>query len=80
MTFSKKQKFKKLQSHAEQRLHEVEKKKEEAREKAAKEPKKTKKVLEEEARQEGLEKSLDSSNKGFAMMQKMGFKTGTAGI
>ena len=32
--------------------------------------------MEEENREEGLQKSLDSSNKGFAMLQKMGYKAG----
>ncbi len=58
-------------------MHEVLKKKEELKEKSSKEPKKTKKEMEEESRQEGLQKiSLDSSNKGFAMLQKMGYKAG----
>ncbi|XP_065202472.1 G patch domain-containing protein 11 [Planococcus citri] len=35
-------------------------------------------VLEKEKRQEGLEKPLESGNKGFAMLQKMGFKPGTS--
>ncbi len=58
-------------------MHDVLKKKEEEKAMAAtKEPKKTKKELEEDKRQEGLQKSLDSSNKGFAMLQKMGYKAG----
>ena len=35
--------------------------------------------MEAEKRDEGLNKSLDSSNKGFALLQKMGYKPG-AGI
>lgn len=54
----------------------MKKKEEEKALAASKEPKKTKKELEEEKRQEGLQKSLDSSNKGFAMLQKMGYKAG----
>ncbi|XP_041351990.1 G patch domain-containing protein 11-like [Gigantopelta aegis] len=35
-------------------------------------------VLEKEKREDGLRKSLTSSNKGFAMLQKMGYKPGMA--
>ena len=38
--------------------------------------KKSKAVLEAEHREEGLQKSLDSSNKGFALLAKMGYKPG----
>jgi len=34
------------------------------------------KELEEQRRQEGLEKAIDSSNKGFSLLQKMGYKPG----
>lgn len=34
------------------------------------------KVLEEMRRQEGLEKAIDSNNKGFSLLQKMGYKPG----
>jgi len=34
------------------------------------------KVLEKEKREEGLNTTLDAGNKGFAMLQKMGFKPG----
>lgn len=34
------------------------------------------KVLEEQRRQEGLEKAIDSDNKGFSLLQKMGYKPG----
>ena len=37
---------------------------------------KPKSVLEEEHRSQALDKALDSENKGFAMLQKMGYKTG----
>lgn len=33
-------------------------------------------VLECEKRKEGLEKPLEQSNKGFALLQKMGYKPG----
>ena len=39
-------------------------------------PKKTKNELEKEKREEGLQKSLDSSNKGFSLLAKMGYKPG----
>lgn len=35
------------------------------------------KVLEETRRQEGLEKAIDSNNKGFSLLQKMGYKPGS---
>ena len=42
-------------------------------------PKKKKiKVLEEEARFKGLSAPLASDNKGFALLQKMGYKAGTS--
>ena len=37
---------------------------------------KPRKVLEIEKREEGLSKTISSDNKGFAMLQKMGFKPG----
>lgn len=37
---------------------------------------KTKAELEEEQRQLGLQQSIGSTNKGFAMLQKMGYKEG----
>jgi len=37
---------------------------------------KPKKVLEEENRNEGLKNALTAENKGFAMLQKMGYKVG----
>lgn len=41
-----------------------------------KKTRKSAKELEAEKREEGLATSLDQSNKGFAMLQKMGFKPG----
>ena len=32
--------------------------------------------MEAEKREEGLNKSLDATNKGFALLQKMGYKPG----
>ena len=37
---------------------------------------KPKKVLENENRVSGLQKSISSENKGFALLQKMGYKPG----
>jgi len=35
-------------------------------------------VVEAEKREEGLTKKLDDSNKGFTLLQKMGYRAGTA--
>lgn len=43
--------------------------------KEAPKPKKLK-VIEDEARKAGLSKPISSDNKGFAMLQKMGYKEG----
>ncbi len=52
--------------------------KNEAKRKKLDERNKTKprKLLETEKREEGLNKTISSDNKGFAMLQKMGFKPG----
>ena len=63
-----------FQTHATQREHQLEKKKSECNIKAK--MKKSKAELESEKREEGLQKSLDSSNKGFALLAKMGYKPG----
>jgi len=67
-------------SHATKREHETLKKKEEVAIQEAKEKSKrsksTRQELEEEQRRQGLDTSLDQSNKGFAMLQKMGYKQG----
>jgi len=60
-------------THATKREHELEKKKSECN---LTKMKKSKAVLESEKREEGLQKSLDSSNKGFALLAKMGYKPG----
>ena len=64
---------------SQQREHQVAKRQFELREEAkqAKRVKKTSKQLEVEAREEGLSTKLDSSNKGFALLEKMGYKPGT---
>ena len=63
-----------FQSHATQREHEMLKKK--TGQEEENKTKKTKVNLEIEKRHEGLQKSIDSSNKGFAMLAKMGYKAG----
>ena len=52
--------------------------KNEAKQRQLNETNKTKprKVLEMEKREEGLSKTISADNKGFAMLQKMGFKPG----
>jgi len=40
--------------------------------------KKSTREIEQEKREEGLQKSIDSNNKGFAMLAKMGYKPGTS--
>ncbi|KAI9282116.1 hypothetical protein BC943DRAFT_329209 [Umbelopsis sp. AD052] len=54
----------------------VEKRKKALREQEKKAYIKPRRVLEEEARQEGLKKELDDKNKGMKMLMKMGFKQG----
>jgi len=61
-------------SHATKRDHELQKKKSECD--VLRKTKKSKAELESEKREEGLQKSLDSSNKGFALLAKMGYKAG----
>ena len=38
------------------------------------------KIAEIQKREEGLQTSIDSSNKGFAMLKKMGYKEGKISI
>lgn len=52
----------------------VEKRKKALREQEKKAYIKPRRVLEEEARQEGMKKELDDKNKGMKMLMKMGFK------
>ena len=66
-----------FQSHATKREHEALKKKQEIALQEAKDKRSSKvakQSLEEETRKQGLGKGLDQSNKGFAMLQKMGGK------
>ena len=68
-----------FQSHATKREHEALKKKQELALQEAKDKRSSKvakQSLEEETRKQGLGKGLDQSNKGFAMLQKMGYKQG----
>lgn len=62
-----------LMTHEQQRVHSQMKKRKESEllHKAT-----SIKVLEEQRRQEGLEKAIDSNNKGFSLLQKMGYKPG----
>ena len=72
-----------FQSHATKREHEALKKKQELALQEAKDKRSSKvakQSLEEETRKQGLEKGLDQSNKGFAMLQKMGYKQGKQGL
>ena len=66
------------QSVALKRKEEMERNREIQKEAArqSKMAKKSSKLLEQEKREEGLQKSLDQNNKGFAMLQKMGYKAG----
>ena len=67
-----------LQSHSSQRRHELEKRRE-AEAEAARErraQKRSRAEMEAEEREKGLGTELDASNKGFAMLQKMGYKKG----
>ena len=66
------------QSHGSRRDHEQAKKKSdlERSERMRKQERKSTKQLEQESREQGLQTQLDASNKGFAMLQKMGFKPG----
>ena len=69
-----------FQSHASQRSHALEKKRAALLD-ADRERKSIKKSLkdrEAQKREEGLERPIDQSNKGFAMLAKMGYKQGEA--
>ena len=62
---------------AKKRKLEVEQKKKD-NDKINKDKYKPKKVLEAEKREEGLSKAIETDNKGFQLMAKMGFKAGMA--
>ncbi|GLG99271.1 G patch domain-containing protein 11 [Gryllus bimaculatus] len=66
-----------LFNRSQKRSHEMLKKQTRTNEENKKRFRPTKHV-EEERRQEGLSQALDSSNKGFALLQKMGYKPGSA--
>ena len=68
--------FIQFQSHATQREHELLKKKDAIDKEYPKQAKMSKAEQEAEKREEGLNKSLDPSNKGFALLAKMGYKAG----
>jgi len=67
-----------LQSRGQKREHDLYVEQEKRRAEALKEKhvKRKRHEVEEEAREEGLSKKLDSSNKGFALLAKMGYKPG----
>lgn len=62
-----------IKSRSQQRNHDLEKKK--AIFKTIQRPIR---VIESEQRSEGLSKPITSNNKGFALLQKMGYKPGEA--
>ncbi len=67
-----------LQTYAKTREHEMLKRREALKEedRRRKKDRRSIKEKEQEQREEGLAKELDHTNKGFAMLQKMGFKAG----
>ena len=67
-----------MKTQRQKREHEVLKYQEQLKDEAvrAKRMKKSQKELEQEARDEGLATKLDCSNKGFALLSKMGYKPG----
>lgn len=66
-----------LHNRHQQRSHEIYKKKQE-HDAQAREKQKPVRIVEAERREEGLQEALGSDNKGFALLQKMGYKPGTA--
>ena len=64
-------------SRATKRKHELEKKKRE-KDHHSKISNRSIKSLQESSLKEGFETALSSSNKGFAMLQKMGYTPGTS--
>lgn len=64
-----------LYSHATKRKHDLDKKKKASDEDHRKKMKPIHEIQEEKLK-EGLKTPLDASNKGFAMLQKMGYKSG----
>ena len=69
-----------LKTKNQKREHEVLKYQEQLKDDAlrSKRLKKSQKLMEKEAREEGLATAIDQSNKGFAMMAKMGYAPGTS--
>jgi hypothetical protein len=65
-----------IKSHAEKRTFQALKRKHEQDEINRKKNPNIK-LLELEKRKEGLQKPIEESNKGFAMLQKMGYKPGS---
>lgn len=63
-----------LMTHTQQRLHDQMKRKQEREQR---DKSNNPKALEEQRRQEGLDRVIDSDNKGYALLQKMGYKPGS---
>ena len=70
--------FQFLQSHKSQREHDVQKKKDELEEieKEKKRLRLPKNKSEAQNREEGLQRAIEPTNKGFEMLKKMGYKEG----
>ena len=70
--------FRFLQSHKSQREHDVQKKKDELEEieKEKKRLRLPKSKSEAQNREEGLQRAIEPTNKGFEMLKKMGYKEG----
>ena len=69
-----------MKTKKQKREHEVLKYQEQLKDDAlrSKRLKGSQKLLEKEAREEGLATKIDENNKGFAMLAKMGYKPGTS--
>jgi len=64
-----------IKSHAEKRTFQALKRKQEVDEIHRKKNPNVR-LLESERRKEGMEKAIDENNRGFALLQKMGYKPG----
>ncbi|KAJ1527390.1 hypothetical protein ONE63_007374 [Megalurothrips usitatus] len=65
-----------IHNRQQQRSHDIKKQKE-LRDAQTREQQRPVKVIEAERREEGLKEALGADNKGFALLQKMGYKPGT---
>lgn len=66
-----------LHNRNQQRSHEIFKKKQ-VQDAETREQHRPIKVIEAQRREEGLQEAIGTGNKGFALLQKMGYKPGTA--